>query len=61
VVEVAPSVSGQVIAIPVCPNVPVKAGAKLFQIDPAPIKFKADQLEAPLAGAKQQAVQLRSS
>jgi multidrug resistance efflux pump len=61
VVEVAPNVSGQIIAIPVRPNVPVKSGAKLFQIDPAPFKFKVDQLEASLAGAKQQALQLTSS
>ncbi|MGL9623930.1 biotin/lipoyl-binding protein [Bradyrhizobium sp. U531] len=60
VVEVAPNVSGQVIAIPVQPNVTVKAGAKLFQIDPAPFQYKVAQLEASLAGAKQQVLQLKS-
>jgi multidrug efflux pump subunit AcrA (membrane-fusion protein) len=31
VVEITPNVSGQVAAIPVRPNVPVKAGAALFE------------------------------
>jgi len=46
VVEVTPNVSGQVIAIPVEPNAPVKAGAVLFQIDPKPFQFKVAQLDA---------------
>ncbi|WP_213288797.1 HlyD family secretion protein [Bradyrhizobium sp. sGM-13] len=61
VVEVAPNVSGQVTAIPVQTNVPVKAGTVLFNIDPAPFKYKVDQLEASLAGAKQQALQLKAN
>lgn len=61
VVEVTPNVSGQVTAIPIQPNVPVKAGAVLFQIDPAPYKFKVDQLEASLAQAKQQVQQLKAT
>ncbi len=61
VVEVAPNVSGQVIAIPVHTNVPVKAGATLFRIDPTPFQYKVDQLEASLAGAKQQARQLKAN
>ncbi len=32
VVEVTPNVTGEVIAIPVKPNIPVKAGAILFQL-----------------------------
>ena len=39
VVEVTPNVSGQVMAIPVKTNVPVKAGTVLFEIDPAPCTF----------------------
>jgi multidrug resistance efflux pump len=54
VVEVTPNVSGQIIAIPVKPNVPVKTGDVLFQIDPAPFQYKVRQLEASLAGARQQ-------
>jgi multidrug resistance efflux pump len=61
VVEVAPNVSGQVIAIPVETNVPVKAGTTLFKIDPAPFQYKVDQLEASLAGARQQALQLKAN
>jgi multidrug resistance efflux pump len=61
VVEVIPNVAGQVIAIPVKPNVPVKAGAILFQIDPAPYRFKVTQGEAGLAASKQQAQQLKAN
>ena len=61
VVEVAPNVSGQVIEIPVKPNEPVKAGTTLFRIDPTPFKYKVDQLEASLAGAKQQVKQLAAN
>jgi multidrug resistance efflux pump len=61
VVEVAPNVSGQVTAIPVQSNVPVKAGGTLFRIDAAPFQYKVDQLEASLAGAKQQVLQLKAN
>jgi multidrug resistance efflux pump len=61
VVEVTPNVTGEVIAIPVKPNVPVKAGTVLFQIDPAPFQYKVNQLEASLAQAQQQAKQLKAS
>jgi len=55
VVEVIPNVTGQIIAIPVKTNVPVKEADVLFQIDPAPFQYKVAQLSASLAGAKQQA------
>ena len=61
VVEVTPNVSGQVTEIPVKPNVPVKAGTVLFRIDPAPFQYKVDQLEASLAGARQQVMQLKAN
>jgi multidrug resistance efflux pump len=61
VVEVTPNVTGQIIAIPVKPNVPVKMGDVLFQIDPAPFQYKVAQLQASLAGAKQQAEILKSN
>jgi multidrug resistance efflux pump len=61
VVEVMPNVSGEVVAIPVKTNTPVKAGAVLFQIDPTPFRFKVRQLEASLVQAEQQAKQLKSS
>ena len=41
--------------------VAVKVGDVLFQIDPAPFKYKVAQLKASLAGAKQQAEILKSN
>ncbi|MEH2553836.1 multidrug resistance efflux pump [Bradyrhizobium algeriense] len=61
VVEVTPNVSGEVVAIPVKPNVPVKTGDVLFQIDPAPFQYKVSQLRASLAAARQQAKVLKSN
>jgi multidrug resistance efflux pump len=61
VVEVTPNVTGQIVAIPVKPNVPVKAGDVLFQIDPAPFQYKVSQLLASLAAAKQQVEILKSN
>jgi multidrug resistance efflux pump len=43
VVEVTPNVTGQIVAIPVKPNVPVKTNDVLFQIDPAPFQYKVTQ------------------
>src|SRR5689334_14600758 len=60
-IQVAPNVAGQVIEIPVKPNEPVKAGAVLFRLDPAPFQYKVNQLEASLAQAKQQVKQLEAS
>lgn len=61
VVEVTPNVTGQVTAIPVKPNVPVKMGDVLFQIDPAPFQYKMTQLQASLAGARQQVEILKAN
>jgi multidrug resistance efflux pump len=61
VVEVTPNVTGQIVAIPVKPNVPVKANDILFQIDPAPFQYKVSQLQASLAAAKQQVEILKSN
>jgi multidrug resistance efflux pump len=61
VVQVTPNVSGQITAIPVKPNVPVKNGDVLFQIDPAPFQYKVSQLEASLAGARQQVEILKAN
>jgi multidrug resistance efflux pump len=60
-VEVTPNVTGQIVAIPVKPNVPVKANDVLFQIDPAPFQYKVSQLRASLAAAKQQTEILKSN
>jgi multidrug resistance efflux pump len=61
VVEVTPNVTGQIVAIPVKPNVPVKANDVLFQIDPAPFQYKVAQLQASLAAAKQQTEILKTN
>jgi multidrug resistance efflux pump len=61
VVEVTPNVTGQIIAIPVKPNVPVKTNDVLFQIDPARFQYKVTQLQASLAAAKQQVEILKSN
>src|ERR1700730_6419712 len=61
VVEVTPNVTGQIVAIPVKPNVPVKANDVLFEIDPAPFRYKVTQLQASLAAAKQQVEILKSN
>ena len=61
VIEVTPNVSGQVTAIPVQPNVPVKIGAVLFQIERAPFEYKVKQLQAALAEARQKVEQLKSN
>jgi len=61
VVEVTPNVTGQIIVIPVKPNMPVKSGDVLFQIDPAPFQYKVSQLQASLAAAKQQTEILKSN
>jgi len=54
-------VTGQIVSIPVKPNVPVKANDVLFQIDPAPFQYKVAQLQASLAAAKQQTEILKSN
>jgi multidrug resistance efflux pump len=61
VIEVTPNVTGQIVAIPVKTNVPVKTGDVLFQIDPAPFRYKVAQLQASLAAARQQTQILKSN
>jgi len=61
VVEVTSNVTGQIVAIPVKPNVPVKTGDVLFQIDPAPFQYTVKQLQASLAAARQQTQILKSN
>jgi multidrug resistance efflux pump len=61
VVEVTPNVSGEITAIPVKTNTLLKTGDVLFQIDPAPFQYKVSQLEASLAGARQQVEILKTN
>jgi multidrug resistance efflux pump len=60
VVEVTPNVAGTVTSIPVEPNVLVKAGTILFQIDPSPYEVKVKQLKAAVAEARQKVEQLKA-
>jgi multidrug resistance efflux pump len=60
VVEVTPNVAGTVTSIQVEPNVLVKAGTILFQIDPAPYDAKVKQLQAAVAEARQKVEQLKA-
>src|SRR5580704_11896944 len=61
VVEVTPNVAGQVTEIAVQPNVLVKAGTILFQIERAPYEHKITQLQAAFAEARQKVEQLKSN
>jgi len=51
-VQIVPNVSGQVLEVPVEPNVALKKGDVLFKIDPAQYQAKVDQLTAQLDFAK---------
>lgn len=61
VVEVTPNVAGEVISIPVKPNVLANKGDVLFEIDPAPFNYKVSQLRASLAAAQQQTRVLKAN
>ena len=51
-VQIVPDVAGEVIDVPVQPNVPIKANDVLFRIDPTPFKAQVDALEAQLKFAQ---------
>jgi multidrug resistance efflux pump len=55
---VVPQVAGHVIEVPVMPNVRLRQGDVLFQIDPAPYRFEVERLEAVLAAANTNLSQL---
>jgi multidrug resistance efflux pump len=61
VVQIVPWVKGQVKSVPAQPNVVLKKGAVLFQIDPAPYQYTVNQLEAQLSAAKSNVLQLDAS
>jgi len=48
-VQIVPNVGGQVIEVPVLPNVPLAKGDVLFRINPIPYQSKVDDLKAQLA------------
>jgi multidrug resistance efflux pump len=49
VVEMAPEYGGLVKEVYISPNLPIKKGAPLFQMDPEPWKSRVEELEAQLA------------
>lgn len=51
-VQIVPDVAGQVIDVPIEPNVPVKENDVLFRIDPTPFKAQVDALDAQLKFAE---------
>ncbi len=46
VIQIAPVVGGVVTAVPVVPNIPVKAGTVLFEIDNSPFRASLDEAKA---------------
>jgi multidrug resistance efflux pump len=51
-VPIVPSVAGEVIDVPVTPNMPLKANDVLFRIDPVPFQSQVDALTAQLKFAE---------
>lgn len=51
-VQIVPSVSGEVIDVPVQPNTPLRANDVLFRIDPVPFQAQVDALNAQLKHAE---------
>ena len=60
VVEVTPDVAGRVTAIPVQPNVLVKAGTILFEIQRTPYQNKVKQLQAAVVEARQKVERMKA-
>jgi len=61
VVQITPQVTGQVTAVPVSPNQPIKKGAVLFTIDPEPFQAAVDGLRAALVQSEQDAKMLEDN
>jgi multidrug resistance efflux pump len=58
---ILPVVQGEVIDVPVTPNVPLKKGDVLFQIDPRPYEYVVEQLKAALAAAEASVEEARAA
>jgi membrane fusion protein (multidrug efflux system) len=61
VIQIVPYVKGQVISIPAKPNVPLKKGDILYQVDTAPYQYAVDQLVAQLAASKDNVLQAEAA
>ena len=60
-VQIVPNVTGQVIAVPVEPNAPLKKGDVLFRLDPRPYQYALDAKKAALAESEQKVPQLKAN
>jgi multidrug resistance efflux pump len=58
---VVPVVRGEVLEVPVTPNVPLRKGDVLFRIDPRPYQYIVEQKRAALAEAEQSVPQLKAA
>lgn len=61
VLQIVPWVKGKVLAIPAKPNVPLRKGDVLFQIDPAPYQYAVEQAKAQLTSAKANVQELEAA
>ena len=60
-VQIVPNVVGQVIAVPVEPNTPLKKDDALFRLDPRPYQYALDAKKAALAESEQKVPQLKAN
>jgi len=58
---IVPLVRGEVIEVPVTPNVPLNKGDVLFRIDPRHYQYVVEQKRAALAEAEQNVLQLKAA
>lgn len=57
-VQIVPSVAGEVVEVPVAPNVPVRAGEVLFRLDATPYDAQVRAIEAQLGLAEQRLAEM---
>lgn len=60
VVQIVPYVKGQVTSIPALPNVPLKKGDVLYEVDPTPYQNALNQVQAQVQAAKSNVQQLEA-
>ena len=61
VTEIRPSISGRVSAIPIKPNVPIRKGDVILEIEAQPFEYEVARLEAALAEAVNNELLLQSN
>ncbi|MHC5011595.1 MAG: HlyD family secretion protein [Planctomycetota bacterium] len=60
VIEISSRISGRVTEVHVQPNVPVRRGDPLFQVDPVPYQIEVQRLEAKLVETREDVKQLKA-